>query len=98
MEKQVRVKEQYPLKERTFKDSRGDDRVLSSVELVLSDGVDTFVGEVLDDLAKTIDKTPLDKSWLYGVQCRMSVREWDSKQTNQKQRANSIRVLSINGV
>ena len=68
MEKLVRIISQGALQQRNWKKDNGDTVVISSVELVMSDGTDTFVGEVTDQKAIAIDKEPLSKEHLYGVQ------------------------------
>jgi hypothetical protein len=95
MEKLVRIISQGALQQRNWKKDNGETVVISSVELVLSDGTDTFVGEVTDQKAIAIDKEPLSKEHLYGVQLKMTAREWKSEQTQQMVRATSIKILNI---
>lgn len=94
MEKVVRLLEQYPLRSTEWKGRNGDTRIIKSVELRLTNGVDEFIGEVNDDLAETISANPLKKDYFYGVQARLSVSEW-TKQDNSVARATRIRILKI---
>ena len=94
MEKLVRIKSQGPLQQRNWTKQNGENVVISSVELTMTDGIDTFVGEQ----AIAINQQPLDLNRMYGVRCRLDVREWKSQQSGETQHANSIRVVTIAGV
>ena len=48
MEKLVRIKSQGALQQRNWTKQNGENVVISSVELTMTDGIDTFVGEVTD--------------------------------------------------
>lgn len=94
MEKSVRLVEQFPLRSTEWTSRTGDKRIIKSVELRLTDGVDDFIGEVNDDLAEALAANPLKKDYFYGVQARLSVSEW-TKQDNSVARATRIRILKI---
>ena len=49
MEKIVRIKSQGPLQQRNWTNPRTNESILiSSIEFLLTDGIDTFVAEVTD--------------------------------------------------
>lgn len=98
MEKIVRVKAQMPLKTRNWTSQSGQTVVINSVELVLTDGIDTFVAEATDQLALTLAQQPLSSDYIYHAQCRCDVREWESQTTHEKMRSNGIRLLRIVGI
>ena len=98
MEKLVRIKSQGALQQRNWTKQNGENVVISSVELTMTDGIDTFVGEVTDQQAIAISKQPLDLDKMYGVRCKLDVREWKSQQSGEIQHANSIKVLTVAGV
>jgi single-stranded DNA-binding protein len=98
MEKLVRIKSQGPLQQRNWTNQRGETVVISSVELTMTDGIDTFIGEVTDQQAIAISKQPLDQNRMYGVRCRLETRNWKSEKTGEQQHANSIKVVTITGV
>ena len=98
MEKLVRIKSQGALQQRNWTKQNGETVVISSVELTMTDGIDTFVGEVTDQQAIAINQQPLDLNRMYGVRCRLDVREWKSQQSGETQHANSIRIVTIAGV
>lgn len=93
MEKLVRVKAQQPLRQTQWTSGQGEKRVINSVELTLTDGVDTFVAELQGEEA--INCPHLDPNCIYAVQCRLSVREWQSQQSGQTMRATSIRIVKL---
>ena len=99
MELLVRIKNQGPLQQRNWTNPRtGENVVISSVELTLSDGIDSFVAEATDQLAIAISQQPLNPEELYSVRCQQEVREWKSQTTGVIQRANSIRILKIQAI
>ncbi len=95
MEKQVRIISQGALNQRNWTSPKGENVVISSVELVMTDGIDTFVAEVNDQKAIAINQEPLDQDVLYSAQLKMTVREWKNEQTQQMNRANNIRVINL---
>lgn len=106
MEKNVKVKHQGALNQRNWTNPRtGETILISSVELLLSDGIDTFVAEVTDQQAISINQEPLDQNKLYGVQCRLEVSKGKSQNNGiQNQSAseerlfNRIRITKIQAV
>ena len=95
MDKRVKIVSQSELRTNNWTNSKGENVVISSVELVLTDGIDTFTAEVTDQQALAINNEPLALDALYGVQLRMNIREWESQQTHQTVRATNIKVLNI---
>ena len=98
MEKLVRIKSQGALQQRNWTKQNGETVVISSVELTMTDGIDTFVGEVTDQKAIAISQQPLDLNRMYGVRCKLEVREWKSEKSGETLHANSIKVVNIEGV
>lgn len=95
MEKIVKVLGQSPLRKVDWKNNRGENVVIKSVEVKFSDGIDTFLAEMTDRQAELASETPLRTDVFYGGQFRMSTRSWESKQDNQKREATTIRVVSL---
>ena len=98
MEKLVRIKSQGALQQRNWTKQNGETVVISSVELMMTDGIDTFVGEVTDQKAMAISQQPLDPNRMYGVRCKLEVREWKSEKTGELLHANSIKVLNVEAI
>ena len=95
MEKTVRILEQSGLQQRKYTDKKTqEEKTINLVQLKLTDGIDTFVGEITGERAVNCPK--LDPLHLYKVQCSMVVREWDSQQTGEHMQATTIYVDKIN--
>ena len=75
MEATVRILNQSGLMTRQYLDKKtGDQKVINSVTLKLTDGLNTFLGEITGERAVNCPK--YDPQYLYKVQCSMVVREW----------------------
>ena len=97
MERFVRILNQSPLATRQYPDKKtGEQKVINSVVLKLSDGTDTFLGEITGERAVNCPK--FDPQYMYNVQCSMVVREWNSQQTGEQMQATTIYVDKINMV
>ena len=95
MEKTVRILEQSGLATRKYTDKKtGQEKVMNAVTFKLTDGVDTFLGEVTGERAVTCPQ--YDKNYLYRVQCSMVVRNWTSEKTGESMQATTIYVDKIN--
>ena len=95
MEKTVRILEQSALSTRKYTDKKtGQEKVMNAVTFKLTDGIDTFLGEVTGERAVTCPQ--YDKNYLYRVQCSMVVRNWTSEKTGESMQATTIYVDKIN--
>ena len=87
MEKIVRIMSQSPLATRQYTDRKtGTEKVMNSVALHLTDGVDNFIAEITGERA--VNLPALDYGRLYHVQCSMVVREWVTDQGETKRTTN----------
>ena len=94
MERIVRILNQSPLATRQYMDRKtGEQKVINSVTLKLTDGIDTFLGEITGERAVNCPK--FDTQHQYKVQCSMMVREWNSQQTGEAMQATTIYVDKI---
>lgn len=97
MENLVRILAQSQLNTRQYVDKKtGEQKVINSVTLKMTDGIDTFLGEITGERAVNCPK--YDTQYLYHVQCSMVVREWCSQQTGEAMQATTIYVDKINMV
>ena len=97
MERIVRILNQSPLATRQYMDKKtGEQKVVNSVSLKLTDGIDTFLGEITGERAVNCPK--YDPQYIYSVQCSMVVREWNSQQTGEAMQATTIYIDKINMV
>ena len=95
MEATVRILNQSGLMTRQYLDQKtGDQKVINSVTLKLTDGLNTFLGEITGERAVNCPK--YDPQYLYKVQCSMVVREWNSQQTGEAMQATTIYIDKIN--
>ena len=95
METTVRILNQSGLITRQYTDKKtGEQKCINSVMLKLTDGIDTFLGEITGERAVNCPK--YDPQYLYRVQCSMVVREWNSQQTGDQMQATTIYVDKIN--
>ena len=94
----IRIIKQGPLKQSDWTNRNGEKVIISSVELTMTDGIDTFVGEVNDQQAINIDRSPLDQRCLYGVQCRMETKSSTNKDTGEVRHFTRIRVVKITDI
>ena len=95
MEATVRILNQSPLMTRQYMDKKtGEQKVINSVTLKLTDGLNTFLGEITGERAVSCPK--YDPQYIYKVQCSMVVREWNSQQTGEAMQATTIYVDKIN--
>ena len=95
MEATVRILNQSGLMTRQYLDKKtGDQKIINSVTLKLTDGLNTFLGEITGERAVNCPK--YDPQYLYKVQCSMVVREWNSQQTGEAMQATTIYVDRIN--
>ena len=95
MEKRVKIISQSELRTNNWTNNKGENVVISSVQLEMTDGNDAFVAEVTDQKAIAINNEPLSKEAEYAVQLKMVVRSWESEQTHQKGKSTTIKVLNI---
>ena len=95
MEATVRILNQSGLITRQYLDKKtGEQKVINSVTLKLTDGLDTFLGEITGERAVNCPK--YDPQYIYRVQCSMVVREWNSQQTGEAMQATTIYIDRIN--
>lgn len=95
MEATVRILNQSGLMTRQYLDKKtGEQKMINSVTLKLTDGLNTFLGEITGERAVNCPK--FDPQYLYQVQCSMVVREWNSQQTGEAMQATTIYVDKIN--
>ena len=94
MEKTVRILDQSALSTRKYTDKKtGQEKVMNAVTFKLTDGIDTFLGEVTGERA--VNCPMYDKNYFYRVQCSMVVRDWLSQQTGEQMQATTIYIDKI---
>ena len=95
MESTVRILNQSALSTRQYVDKKtGEQKVINAVTLKMTDGIDTFLGEITGE--KAVSCPRFDPTREYRVQCSMVVREWNSQQTGEAMQATTIYIDKIN--
>ncbi len=95
MEAIVRILNQSGLMTRQYTDKKtGEKKKINFVTLKLTDGLNTFLGEITGERAVNCPK--YDPQYLYRVQCSMLVRDWTSQQTGEAMQATTIYLDRIN--
>lgn len=91
MEFFARVINQGELIERPWTNERGEKKVIASIEVTLSNGLDLMVVEANDDLARSIANGKLPIDGLFRCRVKATVRESKEK----KIKFNSLRLLDV---
>lgn len=91
MEFFARVISQGTIVEHNWTNDRGESRVIASIEVILSTGLDTMVVEANDDLARSINNGKLPAEGLFRCRVKATVRESKEK----KLKFNSLRLVEI---
>lgn len=91
MEKTVKVVSCGSLREVTYDNGS---KLLKKLEIVLTDGKDTFMCEALNERAEIIAKCPPKDGALVRVDVRIDLRSWDGAD-GRKQYANGIRLENL---
>ncbi|MDT3388371.1 MAG: hypothetical protein LIR46_11515 [Bacteroidota bacterium] len=95
MEKTVFVKTQLPAATRSYTRQNGEQVTIKNVNVVLTDGIDTFVAEAGGRLADQLEAEPLDSSSFYRVQCNLEVYSWTNKDSKVTDYATRVRIIKI---
>jgi hypothetical protein len=91
MDRLFQIKEQLPLRERSYTDQQGQQKVFVSAGFVLTDGINTVFAEAIGDTARALDQQKPDKDIPHLVSFEISSREWLDQQ-QQRRFENSVRI------
>ena len=95
MERFFQIKEQLPLREHSYTDQQGQQKVFASTGFVLTDGINTVFAEAVGDMARALDgQQKPDPTVLHLVEYEVSCREWKDSQ-QQRRFENSIRIVKM---
>lgn len=95
METLVKVLRKGQMQTRDWTSPSGENVIINSVELKVSNGIDTFICEATDKLAQQLDKTAFQEGQFAMVNCSLSVRSWKSQSSGRDVESNSIRLNKI---
>ena len=94
MERIFQIKEQLPLRERSYTDQQGQQKVFVSTGFVLTDGINTVFAEAVGDMARVLDQQKPNQQVPHLVDYELSCREWQDSQ-QQRRFENTVRITKM---
>ncbi len=94
MERIFHIKEQLPLRERSYTDQQGQQKVFVSTGFVLTDGINTVFAEAVGDMARALDQQKPNQQLPHLVDYELSCREWQDSQ-QQRRFENTVRITKM---
>ena len=94
MERIFHIKEQLPLRERSYTDQHGQQKVFVSTGFVLTDGINTVFAEAVGDMARALDQQKPNQQLPHLVDYELSCREWQDSQ-QQRRFENTVRITKM---
>ena len=94
MERIFQIKEQLPLRERSYTDQQGQQKVFVSTGFVLTDGINTVFAEAVGDMARALDQQKPNQQVPHLVEYELSCREWQDSQ-QQRRFENTVRITKM---
>jgi hypothetical protein len=94
MERIFHIKEQLPLRERSYTDQQGQQKVFVSTGFVLTDGINTVFAEAVGDMARALDQQKPNQQVPHLVDYELSCREWQDSQ-QQRRFENTVRITKM---
>ena len=94
MERLFQIKEQLPLRERSYTDQQGQQKVFVSTGFVLTDGINTVFAEAVGDMARVLDQQKPNQQVPHLVDYELSCREWQDSQ-QQRRFENTVRITKM---
>jgi hypothetical protein len=94
MDRLLLIKEQLPMRERSYTDQQGQQKVFVSTGFVLTDGINTMFAEAVGDMARALDQQKPDQTLPHLVTFELSCREWLDQQ-QQRRFENGVRIVRM---
>jgi hypothetical protein len=94
MDRLLLIKEQLPMRERSYTDQQGQQKVFVSTGFVLTDGINTMFAEAVGDMARALDQQKPDLTTPHLVTFELSCREWLDQQ-QQRRFENGVRIVRM---
>ncbi len=94
MDRLIRIVEELPLRERSYSDQNGQQKVFVTKGFIVTDGINKFCAEAVGDLARALDQNVPDINIPHLVSYEISCREWTDQQ-KQRRFENGIRILRM---
>lgn len=94
MQKILKCVAQAPMTEREWTNSNNEKKIIKSVKVTFTDGIDTFVAEATDALAEQLNREPLEPQALYNAIITMTTRTAKT-QNGEEWVMNNVRIKQI---
>jgi hypothetical protein len=94
MERIVMIKEQLPLRERSYTDQQGQQKLFVTTGFIFTDGINAFYAEAVGDTARALDQAKPDTTVPHLVNLEVTCREWTDNQ-NQRRFENGVRIVRM---
>ena len=94
MDRLIQILEQLPLKERSYTDQSGQQKVFVTTGFVLTDGINKFYAEATGDMARALDQQKPSRSVPHLVSYELSCREWLDQQ-QQRRFENGVKIIKM---
>ncbi len=94
MERYFQIKEQLPLRERSYTDQQGQQKIFVTTGFLMTDGINNFYAEAVGDLARALDQQKPDNQIPHLISYEMSYREWEDQQ-HQRRFENGVRIIKM---
>ncbi len=94
MDRLVQIVEELPLRERSYNDQNGQQKVFVTKGFVVTDGINKFCAEAVGDLARALEQKKPELHVPYSMSFELSCREWTDHE-NQRRFENGIRITRI---
>ncbi len=94
MDRLVKIVEELPLRERSYQDQNGQQKVFVTKGFVVTDGINKFCAEAVGDTARALEQNKPDKSLPHLISYEIACREWTDQQ-NQRRFENGIRIIKL---
>ncbi len=94
MQQLVKIMEELPLRERSYQDQNGQQKVFVSKGFVVTDGINKFYAEATGDLARALDQQKPQLQVPYLLSFEISCREWLDQQ-HQRRFEDSVRIVRL---
>ena len=82
------------MRERSYTDQQGQQKVFVSVGFVLTDGINTMFAEAVGDMARALEQQRPDQEVMHLADYELSCREWQDSQ-QQRRFENAVRITKM---
>ncbi len=94
MQQLVKIVEELPLRERSYQDQNGQQKVFVTKGFIVTDGVNKFCADAVGDLARALDQKKPELHVPYALSFELSCHEWTDQQ-QQRRFENGIRITRV---